>query len=58
MLNQTPDILTVEECRALLRTSKNTILALLNSGEIEAFRIKKRWKIPKEALLEYIKNKL
>lgn len=57
MFEQVPDILTFTECRQLLKVGKNTLLNLLHSGEIEAFRIGNRWKIPKTAVLEYIKFK-
>ena len=57
MLECVPDILTFTECRQLLKVGKNTLLGLLHDGEIEAFRIGNRWKIPKTAVLEYIKFK-
>lgn len=55
MLERAPDILTFKECKSLLKVGKNTLLELLHNGDIEAFRIGNRWKIPKAAVLEYIK---
>ena len=55
MLECVPEILTFKECRSLLKVGKNTLLNLLHSGEIGAFRIGNRWKIPKNSVLEYIK---
>ena len=55
MFERVPDILTFTECRQLLKVGKNTLLGLLHDGEIEAFRIGNRWKIPKTAVLEYIR---
>lgn len=55
MLECVPEILTFKECRSLLKVGKNTLLDLLHNGEIGAFRIGNRWKIPKNAVLEYIK---
>ena len=55
MFERVPDILTFTECRQLLKVGKNTLLGLLHSGEIEVFRIGNRWKIPKTAVLEYIR---
>ena len=55
MLERVPEIMTFNECRCLLKIGKNTLLALLRSGEIGAFRIGNRWKIPKNAVIEYIK---
>ena len=54
MLEQTPDILTFQECQELLKVGKNTLLDLLHNNDIEAFKIGSRWKIPKTAVLEYI----
>ena len=48
------EILTVEELMELLYIGKNTAYQLLQSGEIRAFRIGRVWKIPKEAVSEYI----
>ena len=56
MLERVPEILFFNECRCLLKIGKNTLLDLLHSGEIGAFRIGNRWKIPKSAVMEYIKH--
>ena len=52
MLEQTPDILTFQECQELLKVGKNTLLDLLHNNDIEAFKIGSRWKIPKAAVLD------
>ncbi|MBT9787887.1 helix-turn-helix domain-containing protein [Clostridium sp. MCC344] len=57
MLDNTPDILTFNECREVLKIGKNSLLDLLHNKNIEGFRIGNRWKIPREALLEYIYHK-
>ena len=56
MLERVPEIMTFNECRSLLKVGKNTLLNLLHNGDIEAFRIGNRWKIPKNAVMEYIKH--
>ena len=43
MLNNTKDIL-----------GKNTALRLVQSGEIEAFRVGKQWRVSKESVAKYI----
>ncbi len=58
MLERVPDILTFKECKNLLKVGKNTLLELLHNGDIEAFRIGNRWKIPKAAVIEYIKYQI
>ena len=51
------EILTVEEFAELLYIGRNTAYKILNSGEIRAFKIGKAWKIPKDAVSEYILRK-
>lgn len=41
-----------------LSVGKNTLYALLNSGEIQAFRIGKVWKIPRKSVTAYVEGKL
>jgi len=58
MYEKIPEIMTVKECQNILKVGKNTLLNLISSGEIEAFRIGNRWKIPKESVIEFIKYRL
>ena len=51
------EVITVEELMELLYIGKNTAYKLLNSGELRALKIGKVWKIPKEAVGEYIMKK-
>lgn len=55
MLERIPEIMTFNECKCLLKVGKNTLLKLLHNGDIGAFRIGNRWKIPKKAVMDYIK---
>ena len=54
LLNDYPDILTVEELCEVLNIGANFAYELLNTKEIPAFRIGRRWKIPKESVIHYI----
>jgi excisionase family DNA binding protein len=56
MLNNTKDILTLKELQVLLHIGKNTALRLVQSGEIEAFRVGKQWRIVKDSIIKYIKK--
>ena len=38
----------------LLHIGKNTALRLVQSGEIEAFRVGKQWRVLKESVAKYI----
>lgn len=54
MLNQYQDILTAEEVSEILMIGMNRTYELLNNGSIKGFRIGKKWKIPRDALSEFI----
>ena len=56
MLNNTKDILTLKDLQVLLHIGKNTALRLVQSGEIEAFRVGKQWRIVKDSIIKYIKK--
>lgn len=56
MLNNTKDILTLKELQVLLHIGKNTALRLVQSGEIEAFRVGKQWRIVRENIIRYLKG--
>lgn len=49
-------ILTPEEVAEELGVSKNRIYELLHSKELKGFRIGKPWKIPCEALEQYVRK--
>ena len=55
MLNNTKDILTLKELQELLHIGKNTALRLVQSGEIEAFRVGNQWRVTKESIQKYIR---
>ena len=55
MYENIPEIMTLRECQELLKVGKNTMLELIHSGELSAFRIGNRWKITKESVLEFIR---
>ena len=54
MFNNTKDILTLKELQELLHIGKNTALKLVQSGEIEAFRVGKQWRVMKESIVKYM----
>ena len=55
MYENIPEIMTLRECQQLLKVGKNTMLDLIHSGELSAFRIGNRWKITKKSVLEFIR---
>lgn len=54
MFEQYSDIVTVEELCEMLSIGKNAAYQLLASGQIRAFRYNRVWKIPKQAVIDYI----
>ena len=54
MLNNTKDILTLKELQELLHIGKNTALQLVQSGDIEGFRVGKQWRVMKESIVKYM----
>ena len=56
MLNNTKDILTLKDLQVLLHIGKNTDLRLVQSGEIEAFRVRNQWRILKGSGERYIRR--
>lgn len=54
MLNNTKEILTLKELQGLLHIGKNTALRLVQSGEIDAFRVGNQWRILKQSISKYI----
>ena len=54
MMEEYPDVLTVEEACEVLRISSSTLYHLLSLGEIKGYRIGKTWRVPKLAIQEFI----
>ena len=54
MFEQYPDILTVEEVCEALRVGYNAVYELLNEGKLRAYKNGRVWRIPRDALKEYI----
>ena len=54
MLESYDDILTVDEACEALKIGKNALYDLLNCGTLKAMRNGRVWRIPKNAIQEYI----
>lgn len=55
--NEISDLISIEDLCDMLAIGKNTAYHLLNTNEIQAFRIGRSWKIPHQSVINYIKNK-
>lgn len=56
MFENYPDILTLKQAQNMLHIGRNSMLDLIYSGEIEAFKIKGKWRIIKSDLILYIRR--
>ncbi len=54
MLNNTKDILTIRDLQKLLNIGRNTALRLVQSGDVEAFKVGRQWRVTKKEIVKYI----
>lgn len=54
LFEQYGDLVTVEELAEMLCIGKNAAYKLLASGHLNCFRLNRRWKIPKQSVVEYV----
>ncbi len=55
MLEMYDDLLTTEEACAAMKIGKNALYLLLSSGQLKGYRNGRVWRIPKDAVIEYIR---
>jgi len=48
--------LTVAEVATIMRVSKMTVYRLVHSGELEAIRVGRSFRVPEQAVNEYLKD--
>lgn len=51
------DILEVKDAMELLKISRGPLYKLLRNGDIKAFQQGTSWRIPKQALINYIEER-
>ena len=54
MLEQYDDILTILDLAEALKIGSTQAYRLVRSGKIKAFKSGKDWKVPKQAVIQYI----
>ncbi len=54
MFSEYPDILNVNEACEVLRIGANAMYELLHTGNVKGYRNGRIWRIPKQAIIEYI----
>ena len=53
-LRKYDDVLTIPDLMDYLAVGKNTAYTLIREGKIKSFRIGRNYKIPKQAVIDYI----
>jgi excisionase family DNA binding protein len=48
--------LTVAEVASIMRVSKMTVYRLVHSGELEAIRVGRSFRVPEQAVNQYLSN--
>ena len=56
MLETFDDLLTAEEACAALKVGKNALYELLATGRLKGYRNGRVWRIPKQAVEEFIRT--
>lgn len=56
MLERYDDLLTTEEACEVLKIGKNALYAILADGSLKAYRNGRIWRIPRQAVEEYIRK--
>ena len=57
MFEHYDDILTIEEVAELLRIGMTQAYRIVRSGNLKGYKEGKDWKIPKQALINYVASK-
>jgi excisionase family DNA binding protein len=52
-----PNIVTVKELSDYLKIHESTIKRALKSGDLKGFKVTRDWRIPKEAITQWINAK-
>ena len=54
MFEQYDDILTIEEIAEILKIGRTQAYRIVRSGNLKGYKEGKDWKIPKQALKQYV----
>ena len=56
LLNNYPPVLCVKQVAEILSISHNTAYALVRSGQIHSIRVGRSYRIPLEAVIDYLRK--
>ena len=51
-----PDVMSVQQVRSALKIGRTAVYRLLDSNEIQCFKIGNAYKIPKTSLIEFVQR--
>ncbi len=56
-LDNMPDILSVRQLADFLQVNEQTIKRAIKAGELKAFKVSRDWRIERESVIEWLKQK-
>lgn len=57
MFENYDDLMVIEDVCEVLHMSRNSVYTLLKIGELKGFQQGRIWKVPKQAVIQYITQK-
>ena len=56
MFETLPEVLTLKQSQEILQIGRTTILGMIKRNELKAFKVRGRWRIKKDDLVEYLSS--
>lgn len=56
MFETQPEVLTLRQSQEILQIGRTTILGMIKRNELKAFKVRGRWRIKKDDLVEYLSS--
>jgi excisionase family DNA binding protein len=56
-LDKLPEIVTVKQLCEFLQVSDQTVIRAIKSGELRAFKVGREWRVEKDAVMKWVKNR-
>lgn len=56
MFETQPEVLTLRQSQEILQIGRTTILGMIKRNELKAFKVRGRWRVKKDDLIEYLSS--
>lgn len=56
MFETLPEVLTLRQSQEILQIGRTTIFGMIKRNELKAFKVRGRWRIKKDDLIEYLSS--